>query len=735
FRESAARALLLPRRDPGRRSPLWQQRQRSAQLLEVASRYPSFPIILETVREVLQDVYDVPALLDLSRRIARREVRVLDVATNRPSPFATSLLFGYVAQFMYEGDNPLAERRAAALTLDQGLLAELLGRTELRELLDPSVLAEVEAELQRLVPERQVRSTEGLVDLLRDLGPLTTVEVQERCQEPELAASWLFSLQEQRRLVEVPIAGAQHWAIIEDVARLRDALGVPAPPGIPSAFTEPVADPLGDLIGRFARTHGPFATIEVASRLGLGVAVVDQVLHRLAATDRVLAGEFRPTGTGLEWCDTAVLRTLRRRSLARLRKEVEPVSPSALGRFLPAWHQIGGRLRGVDGVLTTVEQLAGAVVPASALESLILPARVSDYRPEMLDELTASGEVYWAGAGEISAHDGWISLHLADSAPLTLPGTVGAESDQWSGIQLLFEGGGGYFFRQLATAIGSADDQALSRTLWEMTWAGLLSNDTLAPLRALIAGQGAHRTPVQPGRLRAARVRRPAAPSRTGPAQVAGRWFALPQRDPDPTRRGHAQTELLLDRHGVLTRGAVLAEGTPGGFAATYRIAAAMEEAGRIRRGYFVEGLGAAQFGTPGAIDRLRTFVDPSGEPEVVALAATDPANPYGAALPWPARDGGHRPGRKAGAMVILVAGELALYIERGGRTLLILNPEHLDPALGALAHAVRRGALGRLTIERVDGVSILAPESTAIRESLEQSGFVITPKGLRMRK
>ena len=428
FRECAARALLLPRRDPGRRAPLWQQRQRSAQLLEVAARYPSFPIILETVREVLQDVYDLPSLVALHRRISERRLRLVDVNTQRPSPFAQSLLFGYVAQFMYEGDSPIAERRAAALTLDQGLLAELLGRAELRELLDPEVLAEVESELQRLAEDRRTRDSEGIADLLRLLGPLSAEEIQARSTSPDQVADWLGLLVDARRVVPVLMGGHERFAVIEDVARLRDGLGVPVPPGVPATFTEPVDDPLGDLVGRYARTHGPFTASEVAQRLGLGVAVVQQTLARLGGQGRVLEGEFRPQGAGAEWCDAEVLRMLRRRSLARLRHEVEPVEPVALARFLPAWQHVastgggGSRgLRGLDGVVTVVEQLAGCAVPASALESLVLPSRVRDYQPAMLDELTATGEVLWAGHGGLPGSDGWVSLHLADTAPLTLP--------------------------------------------------------------------------------------------------------------------------------------------------------------------------------------------------------------------------------------------------------------------------------------------------------------------------
>lgn len=747
FRECAARALLLPRRDPGRRSPLWQQRQRSAQLLEVAARYPSFPIVLETVREVLQDVYDVPALVDLHRQIAQRRVRLVDVSTPRASPFAQSLLFGYVAAFMYEGDSPIAERRAAALTLDQGLLAELLGRAELRELLDAEVLAEVEAELQRLAPDRRARDAEGLVDVIRLVGPLSTAELAARSSAPVDEA--LALLTQARRVVEVRVAGEARWAVVEDVGRLRDALGVPVPPGTPDAFAEPAEDPLGDLVGRYARTHGPFTAAEVAERLGLGVAVAHQTLTRLAGHGRVLEGEFRPTGAGSEWCDAEVLRKLRRRSLARLRHEVEPVEQSALGRFLPAWQGVstsagpsGRGLRGPGGVLAVVEQLAGCAVPASALESLVLPSRVLDYQPALLDELTATGEVLWAGHGGLSGADGWVSLHLADSAPLTLPGPGELEigPDHQAVLDVL-AGGGAFFFRQLGQQLSSTDDAALAAVVWDLVWAGHVGNDTLAPLRGLTrSGTSSHRVRRTPPRARlASGLSRSPMPSRGGPPDMAGRWFLLPDVEPDPTRRAHAAAEGLLDRHGVVTRGAVVSERTPGGFAAAYRVLATFEETGRCRRGYFVDGLGAAQFGTAGAVDRLRSYVrtTPPDKPEAVTLAATDPANPYGAALPWPAQEAGHRPGRKAGALVVLVEGELALYVERGGRTLLTFSDdeETTAAAIDALGTAVRRGALGRLTVEKADGASILGHDSEPIRRALESAGFVATSKGLRLRR
>ncbi|WP_229660912.1 ATP-dependent helicase [Marmoricola endophyticus] len=766
FRECAARALLLPRRDPGRRSPLWQQRQRSAQLLEVATKYPSFPIVLEAVREVLQDVYDVPSLVSLLKRVDRREVQLVDVTTSSPSPYARSLMFGYVAAFMYEGDSPVAERRAAALSLDQGLLAELLGRAELRELLDPEVLVEVEAELQRTAPDRRAKDAEGLVDLLRLIGPLSAGELRERVTDPDRVAEWTSMLAEARRAVEVRVAGEDRWAVVEDVARLRDGLGVPVPPGTPDTFAEAVEDPLGDLVARYARSHGPFVVADVAGRLGIGVAVARQTLARLGASGRVLEGEFRPAGAGEEWCDAEVLRRLRRRSLARLRQEVEPVEPETLGRFLPGWQHVVARgssskgLRGVDGVLTAVDQLAGCPVPASALESLVLPARVVDYSPSYLDELTSTGEVLWAGHGTLPGSDGWVSLHPADTVELTLPDPGELDlSPVHAAVLDALEGGGAYFFRQLASAVAervedaAPTDAALTAALWELVWSGRVGNDTLAPLRALVGGAGgsgrgrpAHRSRRPPPRARAARPGRPGRgglPARSGSPDTAGRWSLLPDPEPDATRRAHAVAEGLLERHGVVTRGAVVSERVAGGFAGVYKVLAAFEETGRCRRGYFVGGLGAAQFGGVGAIDRLRASggddARPGEKPEVVTLAATDPANPYGAALPWPETGEGHRPGRKAGALVVLVDGRLLVYVERGGKTMLTFSgedEESLSVAVADLADAVRRGALGRLSVERADGAEILGtdPRATALRRTLESAGFVATPRGLRLR-
>ncbi|PZS02949.1 MAG: ATP-dependent helicase [Pseudonocardiales bacterium] len=741
FRECAARALLMPRRGPGRRSPLWQQRQRSAQLLSVASDYGSFPVVLETMRECVQDVFDVPGLQSLMRDLQARRVRLVEVETQQGSPFAQSLLFGYVGMFLYDDDTPLAERRAQALSLDTTLLAELLGQAELRELLDPDAVGEVEAELQRLADDRRARDLESTADLLRLLGDLTTDEALARGATP----AWLSELEASRRAIRVRIAGAERWIAIEDAGRVRDALGVALPVGVPGSFTEPVRDPLGDLLSRYTRTHGPFHAGDVALRFGLGPAVVVDLLNRLVAAGRLVGGEFRPGGSGHEWCDAEVLRRLRRRSLARLRGDAEPVSPSALGRFLPAWAQLVPPGRGAAALDRALEQLAGAVVPASALESLILPARVEGYSPALLDGLTAAGEISWCGAGGLSGGDGWICLAPADLAPALLP-----EPDPdvvatplHEAVLTVLDGDTAMFFRALSDRVyaggtlGSPDDTLLGAAVWDLVWGGWLSNDTLAPLRASVIGRAPVRRPP------AARMRRPGRarlPTRAGPPTLAGRWSRVPDREADPTRRSHAVVEALLDRHGVLTRGAVAAERVPGGFAAVYRVLRAFEESGRVQRGYVVAGLGAAQFAVGGAINRLRGFAAEKRDRQpALVLATADPANPYGAALPWPDRAAvpgsatGHRPGRKSGALVVLVDGELALYVERGGRSLLSWSddPAVLQAAADALSLAVREGRLGRLAVERADGAGV---HESPLAAALEAAGFRPTPRGLRLR-
>jgi ATP-dependent Lhr-like helicase len=815
FREAAARALLLPRRRPDRRQPLWQQRQRSAQLLSVASRYPDFPILLEAVRECLQDDFDIDALVELMRDVSAGRVRVVEVTTTRPSPFAQSLLFGYTAQFLYDGDAPLAERRAAALTLDPTLLDELLGSgggSQIADLLDPDAVLRTEAELTATDPERQARTAEQVADVVRRHGPLPLAEVEARTRAEVRGevAGWLADLEHARRLIRVRISGvpagqAEQWAAVEDAGRLRDALGVALPVGVPEVFTEVLPDPLGDLLRRHARTHGPFPAVAVAARFGLGTAVVQAALRPLERAGALVQGRLRPDalgGVGDEYCDADVLRTLRRRSLAALRSEVEPVPQVALGRFLPAWQQATGGtgpggLRGVDGLARAVEQLAGAAVPASALETLVLPARVRDYSPALLDELTAAGEVLWAGHGTLPGKDGLVSLHLAATADLTLaPVATGdgpAEHLDTPVHRALVEalrGGGAYFAGVLAARVADAlgPDQPTTQSavvdaLWDLVWAGLVTNDGLAPLRARLAGgRTTHRTaaaaPPRARALTAGRYGRGSglglrgsglrgaglaggglggAALAGGPAggsggEAAGRWSLLPEREPEPTRRAHALAAQLLDRHGVLTRAVAPAEGIAGQFAAVYRVLAALEQAGQVRRGYFVEHLGGSQFALPGAVDQLRAdarqlerlaeqSVPADADRSVVLLAATDPANPYGAALGWPVRADaptGHRPGRKAGSVVVLVDGELALYLERGGRTVLTFADDEtvLRLATDRLAGAVRDGRLGRVTLVRADGEELIAGgvESTPLGRALTLAGFAPTPRGLRLR-
>jgi len=738
FRECAARSLLLPRRDPRRRQPLWQQRQKAAQLLDVAREYADFPVTLEAARECLQDVFDVPGLVGLMRDLAARKVRLVEVESAKPSPFARSLLFGYVGAFLYEGDAPLAERRAAALALDSTLLGELLGRVDLRELLEPAVVTATERQLQWLTDERRPRDAEDVAELLRLLGDLSSSDLVARGVD----LAWPADLERARRALLVRIAGEERWIAIEDAGRYRDALGVALPVGVAHAYVEPVPDPLGDLVARYARTHGPFTAAACAARFGLGVFVVEQALRRLAGPGRVVSGEFSPEGAGAEWCDAEVLRMLRRRSLAALRREIEPVPPRALTTFLPKWQHVGASSRGVEALAAAIEQLQGAAVPASALERLVLPGRVADYSPAYLDELCSSGEVLWAGSGAIGGGDGWVTLAFADTAQLLLP-----PPDESLAITPLHQAvldalgdGQALFFRAISDRVGSTDDTDLAAAVWDLVWAGWLTNDTLAPLRTFLGGGGgAHRAKPSAPRTRYRRPGRVALPSRTGPPTVAGRWSRLPERDTDPTRRAAAQADALLERHGVVTRGAVAAEGIPGGFAAVYPVLAALEERGAARRGYFVEGLGAAQFAVPGAVDRLRALADEHRRsPSALVLASTDPANPYGAALPWPERvvaqeGAGHRPGRKAGALVVLVAGELTLYVERGGRTLLSFmdDEQALATAAKTLADAVHTGALGALSVERADGEAVF---TSPLRDALTSAGFRATPKGLRLR-
>ena len=760
FRENAARALLLPRRRPGSRTPLWQQRQRSAGLLAVASRYGSFPIIVETYRECLADLFDLDALREVLGGVARREIEVWDVETAAASPFAGSLLFDYLAAYMYEGDTPLAERRAGALALDRELLRELLGQEELRDLIDPAALADLELVLQCLVPERAARTADALHDMFRRLGDLSADEVAGRVADPASAAAWLAALESSRRAVALRMSGEVRWIAIEDAGRYRDALGVSPPVGVPTAFLGPVEDALGGLVARWARSHGPFLAPEPAARFGVAVERVDEALERLLEAGTILRGEFRPGGLEREWCDPDVLRQLRRRSLARLRREVEPVEQVALARFLPAWQGVRPLgvepppLRGevaLERLAEVVDQLSGVPIPASILERDVLAARIPGYTPRLLDELGALGEVAWVGRGSLGRDDGRVVIFrpgrgLPGTGPSAGPATAAAvpapTGEIHDRLRDRLAARGASFYRELASGAGPMPERQVLDALWDLVWAGEITNDTFAPLRALRWRRPTGERRPRPGRLQ------------LGPPEAAGRWSLVEDGGADvtaprdgatsgaaaatsATSRLHSLATVLLERHGVLTREGVAAEEVTGGFSSVYPVLRAMEESGRIRRGYFVEGLGAAQFALPGAVDRLRALragaagtstAGTAAELPLYLLAAADPANPYGAALAWPRRgEVDRRPlQRAAGAYVALVDGAAALYLERGGHSIQTLAPAD-DPAvvaaaLASLGRLVETGHYRELVISRVDGEAVA---TSPWRPALESAGFV----------
>ena len=742
FRESAARALLLPRRRPGQRSPLWMQRKKSADLLAVAARYGSFPIILEAYRECLKDVFDVPALVDLARQVKQRAIRLVTVDTPTPSPFSSSLLFGYVANYLYDGDAPLAERRAQALSVDQAQLRELLGEAELRELLDPVALHELESSLQGLEEGRGARSPDRVHDLLLRLGALSPAELAARVEPagPATAEGFVAALEAERRVIRVAIAGEERLAAVEDAGRLRDALGVALPRGLPEAFLEHAPHAVEDLLLRYARTHGPFRAADPAHRFGIGEAVALQTLRALAESGRIVEGEFRPGGTGREWCGSEVLATLRRRSLARLRREAEPAEHAALARLLFDWHGIAASApprRGPDGLLDVIEQLQGATFPASALERDILPARLPDYRPEHLDMLCAAGEVLWVGVSPLGEHDGRIALYLSDDLWLLHAPPLSPPAGELQGrLREYLARHGASFFAELQEASGEGLARPVQDALWDLVFAGEVTNDTPGALRAFLGARPSRSADRLRRRSSLFRSRRHAPPS------VAGRFSLLvpPRGDkaPSPTLRAAARAEQLVARHGVLTRDAVAAEEPEGGFSAVYPVLRALEESGRVRRGYFVTGLGGSQFAHPGALDRLRALrEEASAEDELtgVVLASTDPANPYGAALPWPKGDTA-RPMRAASTHVVVVDGRLAAYLGRGERDLHTFLPADepmrartargLCRALATWAARTGRSALGWST---ADGVPLalgpLAPFLTA-------AGFVRSGPGYR---
>ncbi len=630
FREAAARALLLPRRRPGGRTPLWQQRKRASDLLGVAARYGSFPIILEAYRECLRDVFDMPALVDTLRRIESRDIRIVTADSSMPSPFAAALLFGYVANYIYDGDAPLAERRAQALSIDQAQLRELLGEAELRELLDADAMADVERQLQQLDERYRARSIDGVHDLLLHLGDLSAEEIAARSATP--ADEAVARLVRERRIVAVNVGNAARFIPVEYAARYRDALGVPLPPGLPESLLEPVRDAALDLARRYARTHGPFTTSELAGRYGLGRGTVEALLKALVAGGRLLEGEFRPGGTGREWCDAEVLQTIRRRSLAKLRKEVEPVDPPVLARLVTSWQGLARKRSGLDALLDTIENLQGAPIPASILETEILSARVHGYSSADLDALCAAGEVVWRGIEALGDRDGRVALYLTDHFPrLYRPGLVNELTGREEALLTHLRTHGASFFGALHEAAGGGYPGETVDTLWDLVWKGAITNDTFHALRAFT--RPPERRSRKPPRTRAFRSRRMAPPS------AEGRWSLIADRItsvPTDTQWSTAMAQQLLSRYGLVTREVAAFEGIVGGFGAVYDVLKALEDAGRVRRGYFVAGVGATQFALPPALDLLRSLREAPDDVETLVLAATDPANPYGVTLKWP---------------------------------------------------------------------------------------------------
>jgi ATP-dependent Lhr-like helicase len=732
FRECASRALLLPRRDPRRRTPLWAQRRRAEHLLSVASQHPTFPIVLETYRECLRDAFDLPGLVSVLRDVASRALRVTTVDTRAPSPFASNVLFAYVAAFIYGTDAPPAERRAQALTIDAARLRELLGDAELRGLLDPDVIAEHTRSLQRL--SHPAANLDAVHDLLLAVGDLSNGELRSRCSPPEQATRWARELVRAGRAFEATIGGETRLVAVEDAARMRDGAGVTLPGGLPAALLQPAREPLRELLARFARTRGPFDASDFATRLGLARESVETAARALVGEGRLLEGAFLPGGATIELCDRNVLDALRRKSLAKLRRAIEPVDARALGRFLVAWQGADRKRRGRDALLAVIAELQGCPLVASALETEILPTRIEGYQPWDLDALCASGEVVWAGLESIGATDGRLALYLAAHEADLARGSSPVEGEVAGAIRDLLARRGAVFFADIAREVGGFPVKVLD-TLWSMVWAGEVTNDTIEPLRSrarALASETQRRH--HPARARAAR---------TGPPGSEGRWSLRSSRwtggVPADTDRRAALARALLDRYGIVTREAAHAEGIAGGFAAVYDVLKALEDQGRVRRGYFVEGRGGAQFALPGADERLRAMRDPSGaDAQAVVLAATDPANAWGALLEWPGSKGDARPQRAAGALVVLRDGDLLGWLGRGERALLSFLPQDeaaREPSARALAEAlaglVGKGARRALLLETIDGEDA---GRSPLMPAFVRAGFANTMQGLHKR-
>ncbi|MBV9817955.1 MAG: DEAD/DEAH box helicase, partial [Solirubrobacterales bacterium] len=751
FRENAGRALLIPRARPGKRTPLWQQRLKSQSLLEVARRYGEFPIILETYRECLRDVLDVPGLVELLTQIHRRELTLVEVETATASPFASSLLFDYVATYMYEGDTPNAERRAAALSLDRDLLRELLGQEELRDLIDAGALESVQADLQCLSEPARATGRDALLDVLRRVGDLSLPEVRARVLDGLHPEGMLAELRSERRVADMRINGEPRFIDAADAGLYRDALGAAPPGGLPATFLDDVPDALAQLLRRYAATHGPFTTGEVRARYGIDAGAA---LRELERAGDLVRGELRPGGSEREWCDPEVLRRLRRASLAVLRKEIEPAEQRELARFLPAWQGVdrfSPAGAGIDRLREVLSPLQGLALPAEVWERDILPRRVGAYSPSWMDQLCAAGELVWIGAGALGRNSGRVALYFREDLALLGPPLYRGDLPDSAAHDAVRArlARGACFFTDLLVDVELSPEE-IQEALWDLAWAGIATNDAFAPLRAprltLARAQRDQLKRSRPpatrrGRFGAGRRRRDAAS-----AQVQGRWseteplLGVGSDPPDPVAQRRALGELLLERYGIVTREQVIAEGIAGGFSAIYPELSQLETLGVARRGYFLEGLGGAQFALPGAVERLRArggTREERGAPLV--LAAVDPAQPYGAALPWPKRDGDgtqparRRPARTAGAHVVLVDGDPILYLERGGRALQTLvdpGDGRLRPALAALVEQVRAGSIKRLALEKVDGGSAMRSE---LAPALVELGFQEGPRRLTL--
>jgi ATP-dependent helicase Lhr and Lhr-like helicase len=726
FRENASRSLLIPRAYPGKRTPLWQQRLKSQSLLEVARDFPRFPVILETYRECLRDVLDLPSLRQILTDLHSRKLGLVEVETPTASPFASSLLFDYVATYMYEGDTPNAERRAAALALDRDLLRELLGQEELRELIDPAALEEVEEQLQHRAEAGRAGDRDALQQLLRNVGDLSAAECAERVTEGYSAASMLEKLVAERRVALVRIAGEERYIAGEDAGLYRDALGVPPPPGLPETFLEDHPDAMRALVRRYARTHGPFPTAQLADRYGVDPAPALRELEREGAMVR---GELLPGGSEREWCDSDVLRRVRRASLAHLRREVEPAGRDRFARFLPSWQNVDAHRpagAGPDRLRDALVPLQGIALTPKVWEGDVLPRRLGAYAPAWLDELCTSGELVWIGAGSRGRSDGRVALYFREDVRLAGPPPANAKLERADGapqeaIRERLAAGPSFWLDLLADLDFPAEE--LHNALWDLAWSGEVTNDAFAPLRA----PRLHSVPSHERQGRRFARRRSGAG-----AAVQGRWSLtapLLADAPGPGARLRAQAELMLERYGIVTRETVLAEGVPGGFSTLYAEFGNLELLGTARRGYFVEGLGGAQFALPGAVERLRSLPETDGSFQV--LAATDPANPYGAALPWPKPPSGRRPARAPGAYVLLRDGEPLVYVERGGRSILRLielSDADLATAMQALADAVSAGRLPKLGIEKLDGEPVIG---SGHEEALLSAGFSRGPRKL----